>query len=55
MLEKDAKFTHCPFLTMPDGKLRFCLVKMCMMWRATGEESGYCGLAGRSAVPGQEE
>lgn len=54
---KEAKFKHCPYLTSPDGKLRFCMVDSCMMWRfkhpaASGGEQGetalgYCGLAGK--------
>ena len=53
--EKDAKFKNCPFLTTKEDKFRFCLGSSCMMWRyknpekCSGEDEGYCGLAGRPA------
>lgn len=45
--EKEAKFKYCPLLTTHDDKLKFCQGAMCMMWRAVGADTGYCGLAGR--------
>jgi len=45
--EKEAKFKYCPFLMTHDDKMKFCQGSMCMMWRETGSDAGYCGLAGR--------
>ncbi|EHJ47423.1 hypothetical protein DFW101_1415 [Solidesulfovibrio carbinoliphilus subsp. oakridgensis] len=45
--ESEAKFKYCPLLTTHDDKLKFCQGSMCMMWRADGPGTGYCGLAGR--------
>jgi hypothetical protein len=51
----EATFKKCPLLTTHDDKLRFCLGSECMMWRyahperRSGDEKGYCGLAGRPA------
>ena len=53
--EKEARFKNCPLLTTTDGKLRFCLVANCMMWRfknpekRSEDDKGYCGMAGRPA------
>ncbi|WP_173362473.1 hypothetical protein [Solidesulfovibrio magneticus] len=48
--ENDAKFKFCPLLKTHDDKMKFCQGSMCMMWRTTGGESGYCGLAGHPAA-----
>ncbi|OLN24823.1 hypothetical protein DVDV_3876 [Desulfovibrio sp. DV] len=46
VIEKEAKFKYCPLLKTHDDKMKFCQGTMCMMWRATDAETGYCGLAG---------
>ena len=47
--ESEAKFKYCPLLKTHDDKMKFCLGSMCMMWRAAGGDTGYCGAAGTVA------
>jgi len=48
--ETDAKFKFCPLLKTQDDKMKFCQGTMCMMWRVSGPDAGYCGLAGTPAA-----